>query len=166
MLSDPRFHARAVVNRQVHAIQQNARANDAPFGFSGGRLNKAVSIVERKPFEMKAYKPRKPRAPTTRNKTDYKLRGTNASRIRDATTNIRKTMPTRKFIRARLVAEFLRHGFEGIPTEIYQIVESIIGELHTLQNQMINRPSPDPDYETEYFPRRPRAPRAPKAPRT
>ena len=164
MLSDPRFHARAVVNRQVHAIQQNARANNAPFGFNGGALGKLVPLSDIGQLSIKPRKPRKPRVARPRNKTDYKLRGTNASRIRDATTNIRSTMPQRKFIRARLVAEFLRHGLEGVPTEIYQIVESIINELQTIQNQMISRPLPDPDFATEYFPRRPRAPRARKAP--
>lgn len=166
MLSDPRFHARAVVNRQIHDIQQNARANNAPFGFSGGALGDLVPFSDSGQLSIKPRKPRKPRVARPRNKTDYKLRGTNASRIRDATTNIRSTMPQRKFIRARLVAEFLRHGFEGIPTEIYHIVESIINELQTIQNQMINRPLPDPAFATEYFPRRPRAPRARKAPVT
>lgn len=166
MLSDPRFHARAVVNRQVHAIQQNARANNAPFGFSGGALGDLVPFSDRGQLIPKAVKPRKPRKPRlepNRGNVNYKLRGANASRIRDDTTEIRSTMPSRKYIRDRLVAEFFLHGLEGVPAEIFKIVEKIIKDLQTIQKHT-NRPTPDPIYTTEYFPRRPRASRAVVAP--
>jgi hypothetical protein len=140
MLSDPRFHARAVVNRQVHAIQQNARANNAPFGFSGG-------ATKRK------------RAP--RNTTVYKLRGSNTARITQETTALRNEMPPRGVIRNRLVAAFRARGLEQVPYELIDISTEIINSLTQKKNNLLDDAF-QPRFATEYFPTAPRKPRARK----
>jgi hypothetical protein len=140
MLSDPRFHARAVVNRQVHAIQQESRDNNAPFGFYGG-------ATKRK------------RAP--RNTSVYKLRGSNTARITQETTALRNEMPPRGVIRNRLVAAFRARGLEQVPYELIDISTEIINSLTQKKNKLIDDAF-QPRFATEYFPTAPRKPRTRK----